>query len=432
MVKNSIEGTMVHLGYRPWTCWVGFRYLKSKKNSRFLSFITLLSMMGIGLGVMAMIVVLSVMDGFESELKKRMMSSDLHVLIRPRPDSPGFDMGFVPRSSMDRADISAFLDSAGSPVEKFWPVIATEAILKAGRKVTGVTLKGVTKDRIEQLKWQGAEILEKKDEVDQKNTESTGLWVGQELAMEMGLVPGDHLTLVSPTEMEGPLGGIPRLKRFYIHGIYRSGLPEQELHITYASEGAVRSFLRRSDRVSQWELKVKNFDQAPQVAAQIQSMIPQFQVQDWFELNSHLFASLRLERLSMFLILAFIVVVASFNIVTTLTLMVLEKKKEISILKAMGATKSQIGSIFFAEGILIGSVGAGGGGVLGFLVCLILKHYEFITLPDIYYDRTLPVTFNPIYYFVVTLCAMVIVLLACLYPSRKAAQLNPLTGIRFG
>jgi lipoprotein-releasing system permease protein len=134
----------------------------------------------------------------------------------------------------------------------------------------------------------------------------------------------------------------------------------------------------------------------------------------------------------MFVFLAFIIIVASFNIVTTLTLMVLEKKREISIMKAMGARHGQVAAIFLAEGVLIGVVGTFIGLALGLVICLLLKRYEFIELPKIYYDTTLPVTFNGMYYVVIGASALVIVLAACLYPSRRAAELNPLDGIRFG
>ena len=429
------DKALKHLWLSPWTTWVGFRYLMSKKNSRFLSFITVLSMLGVGLGVTAMIVVLSVMDGFEAELKKRMMSSDLHILVQPQSDAPGFDGGFVPESTLKSPELDALLKDPDSGVVSFWPVLSTEAILKAGRKVTGVTLKGVTEERISDLRKQVVESAEPSMMMGKEagNTvQLPGVFIGQELAYEMGLIPGDSVTLVSPTEMEGPLESVPRLKRFAIEGVYHSGLPEQELHVAFAKDSAVRSFLRRADVVSQWEVTVKNFDNAPAIASRIRELAPQFKVQDWIQLNSHLFASLRLERLAMFVCLAFIIVVASFNIVTTLTLMVLEKKKEISILKAMGARHGQVAAVFLAEGLLIGAVGVGGGTGLGFLICVLLRHYEFITLPDIYYDRTLPVTFNALYYALVSLCAVVIVLAACLYPSKRAARLNPLDGIRFG
>jgi len=225
---------------------------------------------------------------------------------------------------------------------------------------------------------------------------------------------------------------VPRLRRYVVEGLYHSGHPEQELQMVYTSQKAVWSFMRRSDVVSQWELTVDDFDKAPMVAHALRENLSGFLVQDWMQLNAHLFASLQLERVSMFVILAFIIVVASFNIVTTLTLMVLEKKREIAILKAMGARHGQVAAIFLSEGILIGTLGVGGGALFGLAICSLLRRYEFIQLPDIYYDRTLPVSFDPKYYILVSLCALLIVLAACLYPSRRAARLHPLEGIRFG
>ncbi len=413
---------------------MGYRYLKSKKNSGFLSFITFISIGGVMLGVTAMIVVLSVMDGFEGELKKRLMSSDLHVLINPTKAVPGFDGGFVPKTSLDASGIPKKLQQ-NPDVLAFWPIVSTEAILKTQRKVTGVVIKGVTPDRMERLKTQLVESADPAMLVTGDGGSAVRLptiIVGQELAYEMGLVAGDQVTLISPTETEGPLDSVPRMKKFTVEALYHSGLPEQELHNIFTTEGSVRSFLRRADVVSQWEVTLKSFEAAPALAASLRALAPEFRIEDWIQLNSHLFASLKLERLAMFVILAFIIVVASFNIVTTLTLMVLEKKREISILKAMGARHGQVGAIFLAEGIFIGGIGVGGGVLLGFVICSLLRRYEFIALPDIYYDRTLPVTFNTSYYVVVAVSALVIVLAACLDPSRRAAKLNPMDGIRFG
>lgn len=432
--KASDAGAVRHLWQSPWASWVGLRYLKSKKNSRFLSFITILSVLGVGLGVTAMIVVLSVMDGFEAQLKKRLMSSDLHVLVTPTRDVPGFDGGFVPKGALDEEGVAKLVQ--GNPeIVSFWPIVATEAILKSGRKVTGVVFKGVTPERLGRLKGQIVESADPQLLVQREgagNARLPSVFVGQELAYEMGLIPGDQVTFISPTETEGPLEAVPRLKRYVIEGIYRSGMPEQELHTVFAAEGAVRSFLRRQDVVSQWEVSVRDFERAPDIAKRIRALGPGFRVQDWIQLNAHLFASLRLERVAMFIILAFIIIVASFNIVTTLTLMVLEKKRDISILKAMGARHGQVAAIFLAEGLLIGTLGVGGGVLFGGVICSVLRKYPFITLPDVYYDRNLPVTFDPRYYVIVALCAVLIVLAACLYPSRRAARLNPLDGIRFG
>lgn len=381
-----------------------------------------------------MIVVLSVMDGFEAELRKRLMSSDLHVLITPTPKVAEFDAGFVPKEALDTGIVQDAVRRKGQVVE-LWSVVSTEAILKTGRKVTGIVLKGISDERLKRLKSQVTEAAEPSLLVQREGTGSIrlpGLYVGQELAFEMGLIPGDQVTLISPTETEGPLEGVPRLKRYVVEGVYHSGLPEQELHTVFAQESAVHSFLRRSEVVTHWEMSLKDFDRANEVRQELEGRIPQFRVQDWMQLNGQLFASLRLERAAMFIGLAFIVIVASFNIVTTLTLMVLEKRREISILKAFGARHGQVAAIFLAEGLLIGASGVALGTGGGLLLCTILKRYEFITLPEVYYDRTLPVTFNPTYYVAVSLCALVIVLVSCLAPSRRAARLNPLDGIRFG
>jgi lipoprotein-releasing system permease protein len=341
-------------------------------------------------------------------------------------------MGFFPSGSFDTPAVEKFLKS-NRDIATAWPVISTEAIFKVGRKINGVVFKGVTEERLEHLKTQLVEIRPPGDEQKiEPATKLPGIYIGQELATEMGVVSGDQATLISPTETEGPMDSVPRLKRYQIVGVYHSGLPEQELHTIFAPESAVRSFLKRTDVVSQWEISVKDFDTAPSVAAELRNLAPKFKVQDWIQLNAHLFASLRLERISMFVILAFIVVVASFNIVTTLTLLVLEKKREISIMKAMGARHGQVAAVFLAEGLLIGGVGISGGIGFGFTLCALLRRYEFITLPEIYYDRTLPVTFDPLYYMIVSVCAVMIVLAACLYPSRRAARLHPLEGIRFG
>lgn len=427
---------------RPWTVWVGLRYLKSKKNSGFLSFITLISMVGVALGVTALIVVLSVMDGFEVEMKKRLMNQEMHLLVTPKADAPGIDSGrvstdFFMGTEVGKKLLGAHVE-AGTVVN---PILQTEAILRGGKKVSGVVVKGIEKSRFEILNSSLIETansplrnpdLEGSENALEGSGSVSKIYLGQALADEMDIIPGELVTLISPTETDGPFSTIPRLKRFMVAGIYRSGVPEQELHTVFSEMSAVRSFLRKSGVVSQWEIVLKDFSAASKLKKQLVKLGGPVEVQDWMDLNSHLFASLRLERLAMFISLAFIVIVASFNIITTLTLMVLEKKREISILKAMGARDSEIGAIFLAEGILIGGVGALSGLALGFGICVALRKWEFISLPDIYFDRTLPVSFLPEYYALVALATLVIVLFASVYPSLRAARTDPLRGIRFG
>ncbi len=434
---SLIRETFRSLVERPWTVWVGLRYLMSKKNSGFLSFITLISMIGVALGVTALIVVLSVMDGFESGMKQRLMNQEMHLLITPKNDAPGFDSGRVSSDFFAGTDVGKKL-AIGIPGASVNPILQTEAILRGGRKVSGVVVKGIEKPRMELLNT----ILTETASSPLKNPDLEGggiesgeiakIYLGQSLADEMDIIPGELVTLISPTETDGPFSAIPRLKRFMVAGIYRSGIPEQELHTVFSEMASVRSFLRKAGVVTQWEVILKDFSKASSVKQDLAKLGGPVEVQDWMDLNAHLFASLRLERLAMFISLVFIVIVASFNIVTTLTLMVLEKKREISILKAMGARDSEIGAVFLAEGMLIGGVGAGSGLILGFLFCVALRKWEFISLPEVYFDRTLPVTFLPGYYALVAFASLVIVLLASVSPALRAARTDPLRGIRFG
>lgn len=369
-------------------------------------------------------VVLSVMEGFEGELKKRLMNTELHLLITPQPQTKGFDQGIIPERKIDGTQFPHF---------ELFPILQTEAILKSGRRVTGVISKGVPPERMDLLKTQMTEKADSSLLSQREGGEHyppSRIYVGREMAYEMGLIPGDFVTLVSPTETEGPLSLVPRLKRFVVAGIYSSGMPEQELHTVFMDYAAIRSFLRRPSGVTQWEGRVRDLDQAPQIKEILQKQLPDLKVQDWKDLNAALFFSLKLERVLMFIALSFIILVASFNIVTTLTLMVQEKRKEIAILKTMGASTPEIGGIFLVEGLTIGGIGTVLGTGLALVLCSLLKRYQFITLPDIYYDRNLPVIMLPGYFAGIFFTALVIVIGASLIPSLRAARLDPLTGIR--
>ena len=425
---------ITHLWASPWTRWIGGRYLRSKKNTKFLNFITWLSIGGIGIGVCALIVVLSVMDGFERELKKRLMSSDLHILATPRLEAKGVERGRLATDSKVDESVQAWVRRRDS-IEAAWPILSTEAILKSGRKVSGVVVKGVSEARLERLRRQVTEMAEPSLLVEEDGADHirlAGVFIGQELAHEFGIIPGDRITLISPTETEGPMSSVPRMKRFVVEGVYKSGLPEQELHTVFSPVKNVQAFLRKADVITQYEVTLKTFELAPALAGELRGILGDWEVKDWVQMNSHLFAALKLERFAMFTVLAFIVIVASFNIITTLTLMVLEKKREISILKAMGARNGQVAAIFLAEGLGIGLRGVVGGTAAGLALCAFLKRYEIIQLPEVFYDRTLPVSFQPGVYVLIGVLTLLIVLLACQYPSRRAARLAPLQGIRSG
>ena len=279
---------------------MGLRHLR-RKNSFFLNFITLISVGGVAIGVTAMILVLSVMDGFEGQLKKRLFGGDIHLLVSPTEKAEGYDRGFVPKNSLEKSGALTILQKRPEVMDIF-PVVSTEAILKTGSKISGVVVKGITENRLERVRTQLTEVASPpmlEELVEGEKIRRPGLFVGQELAYLLGLIPGDFITLVSPTETEGPMDAIPRSKRFVVEGIYSSGLPDQELHTVFTPDQAVYSFLRRKDVLTHWEITTHDFEKSPKVAESVKASLDGYVIQDWIQLNATLFSSLKLERLAM-------------------------------------------------------------------------------------------------------------------------------------
>lgn len=415
-----------------WILYVARRYLRSKRNTEFLSMSSILSLSGIALGVCAIIVVLSVMSGFENQLRDKLVTSDLHVLITPKSSFPGFETGLVPKAELGQ--IPALASMITSPeVDLLSFQLSTEVVLKAGNKVSGILLKGVEGEKLRRVSRGLVEealpqmLVERDGPVTVRHA---GIYIGKELAYQMHLIPGDFVTVISPSQMDGPFNNIPRVKRFVVQGIYHFGVPEQESHVAFTALPNVESFLRRKGVVSEIEVGLRDSSRSPEFVARYLPGLPDLRVRDWNELNANLFASMRLERLAMFLILLFTVIISSLNIVSTLTLLVQEKIKEISILKTMGATPAHVRGIFLWKGVLIGGSGVLLGAIGGILICTVLKKFPFISLPEVYYDRTLPVSFDPVYFIGVPLISFVIVCVASYYPARGASRLTPLEGIR--
>lgn len=399
--------------------FLGFRYLRSKKSNAFLSLITFLSITGVAVGVATLIVILSVMDGFEGALKSRLAQGEFHVLATRASDErePFFQFP---------VDKVSKIYSLSPEILSVNPVLTTEAILKAGSKVTGMSMRGVSESHINILSKSLVEAVD-----GPKVLSPEGLWVGKELAIQLNIMPGDKVSVISPIETEGPMESIPRLRVFHVDGIFESGLPEKDLHTVYAPLEAVQEFLGQKDKVNRVEISLSNFQNSDGPADLVRAELgDDYLVKDWNQLNAHLFASLKLERATMFVILTMIVMVASFNIVTSLKMTVIEKRKEISILQAMGASQKQIRQIFLVQGGVIGGAGAFIGFVFGLGLTLILKRYPVLELPDIFYDRTIPVVISPLFILLVVLLSLLIVLLASFFPARAAAKQSPLEGIR--
>ena len=397
---------------------LALRYFRSKKKNAFLSLISAFSILGLAIGVATLLLVLSVMDGFEGALKSRMSKGDFHILITasPKQQSPFFDLSPNTISEIYKSHTKIFSVN---------PVLKTEAIIRANKKVAGVSLQGVT-----QAHMNATDIF--LIESGEKDTSKSELWLGKELAYHLNILTDENVVLISPTAREGPLGSVPRLRKFRVSGVYKSGVLEKDMHIVYTPIAAAREFLNIPvSKINQIQVLTKDLENTPAIANEIRKTLgTSYRVRDWEELNAHLFSSLKLERIAMFLVLTMIVLVASFNLTTSLSMLITEKKKDIAILKAMGATKTQIGKIFLTQGFLIGSLGIFLGTTIGLGIAYFLANYAIIQLPDVFYDRSLPIRISTIQVVSIMLIAFLTVLMAAWFPSRKAASLLPMEAFR--
>jgi lipoprotein-releasing system permease protein len=258
--------------------------------------------------------------------------------------------------------------------------------------------------------------------------------IGNELAKNIGATVGTRIKIISPLGTLTPMGRIPRIKNFQVGAIFHSGMFEFDNTLVYASIPRVQDYLGMDDQVTGIDVQVKDIYAADKIAAAIAAKLgPEYQTRDWMRMNRSLFAALKLEKIAMFIILTLIVLVAAFNITSTLIMMVMEKTKDIAILKSMGATRRSIMQIFMLEGLIIGVIGTAIGLGLGFLLAGILQKYEFIKLPsDVYYISTLPVKIESLDVALIAGATILISFLATLYPSWQASRLEPVEAIRFG
>jgi lipoprotein-releasing system permease protein len=262
-----------------------------------------------------------------------------------------------------------------------------------------------------------------------------GIVLGRELAKNSGVVKGDVVQLISPRGMLSPVGHIPAMKQFRVTGYFESGMYEYDQTFAYIHLHDAQRLLKMGDTVSGIEIRVTDIYRAREVADAILERVgPAYYARDWMQLNRNLFKALKLERRVMFIILTLIVLVAAFNIASSLIMMVMGKTKDIAILKAMGATEASIRKIFVLNGMVIGALGTGAGSLLGLLLCFLLKRYDIHELTgDIYYFTTrLPVKVEAFDVAAIVVSALVICFLATLYPARQAARLNPVDAIRYG
>ena len=405
--------------------FIGGRYLRAKQKQAFISLITYLSIAGVAVGVMALIVVIAVMTGFEVDLKTRILGGQANIVLM-RYSGPFEEY----RPVMERV---AGVDGVAAST----PFTYTQVMLRTPANTTGAMLRGIDPATIGGVlkTLENVRVPEGGQSAGAEPAAMPGIVLGRELAKNLGVVQGDVVHVISPRGMLAPTGHVPTMKPFRVSGYFESGMYEYDQTFAYIHLADAQRLLRMGEAVTGLEIRVHDIYRAREIADAIVARLgPSYYARDWMQMNRNLFKALKLERRVMFIILSLIVLVAAFNIASSLIMLVMGKTKDIAILKAMGATDRSIRKIFVFNGMVIGVVGTGLGLVLGVLVCALLKRYNIHELTgDIYYFTTqLPVKMEALDVVAIVLAALVICYVATLYPARQASRLNPVDAIRYG
>jgi len=417
-----------------WELFVGLRYLRARRRS-FLSLISLISLLGVTIGVATLDIVLAVMTGFEQDLRDKILGMNAHVVVVSYAGPVPGDPALVEKVRGVEGVVAAA------------PFVYGQAMLAVGRSAAGVVVRGIepaTAGAVVDLErhlesGNLAELASSKPvtlplEEGGGKVELPGIVIGAELGRQLGVARGDVLSLVSPLGTPGPAGMIPRIKRFVLVGAFDSGMFDYDTTLAYVGLADAQRFFDMKDGVTGIEVRVRDVYDARAVARRIEQALGGFpyRARDWMEVNRNLFSALKLEKVVYGIVLCLIVVVAAFNILATLTMVVKEKRRDIAVLKSMGASSPSIGRIFILNGAVIGVAGTILGNLLGLAGCWVLARYQFVELPkDVFLVTTLPVRFDPLNFVVVASVSIAICVVAALSPARRAASLVPVEVIRY-
>ena len=423
--------------------FVGLRYLKAKRKQTFISLITFISIGGIALGVMALIIVLAVMSGFGENLRDKILGTYSHILV----NIYGKDgIGNYP-ALIEEIKKEEHVSGAA-------PFIINQVMLSYKGNVSGVVIRAIdpkleqTVTDIEKNLINGkVEFLESKDNAVSKSTskkersKQNGIIVGKELAEHLRASVDDVINVISPLGKMTPIGMTPRVKKFRIVGIFDSGMYEYDSTLAFISIKSGQKFFKMGDRVTGIEVKVEDIYLAKETAEKLQERLGfPYYTRDWMRMNKNLFSALKMEKIAMFIILTLIILVAAFNIISTLIMVVMEKSRDIAIFKSMGSTNWSILKIFSIEGLIIGLTGTALGVAGGFIIVPYINEIvEFaekvlsidIFPSDVYYLDRLPAKINYFDMAIIAGASILISFLATLYPAWRASKLNPVEALRY-
>ena len=414
--------------------FISLRYLRAKRREAFISLITGITALGVMIGVMTLTIVLSVMTGFEEDLRSRILGFNPHILV---------------------TSLSGMISDYHQAVEKARqvpgiaaaaPFIYSQVMVSSRQNIAGVLVRGVDPTQAnavvqiaDHIKEGTIAALGSPQEVstldgeEERKVTLSGVIVGQALARQLGVLLGDPITVVSPLNATpGPLGLTPKVKRFVIAATFDSGMYNYDEGLMMMSLADAQTFFGLGDRVTGMEVRLEDVYTAQKVARQLESTLGfPYKARDWTEINRNIFTALALEKYLYFIVLLLIVLVAAFNIIATLIMVVMEKRKDIAVLKSMGASSQSISRIFIYKGAIIGVVGTLLGTLFGYVGCWVLTYYPIGLPPDVFYTSTLPVKIYPSNFLIVGAASILICLLATIYPARQAANLPPVEVLRY-
>ncbi|GAB4033765.1 MAG: lipoprotein-releasing ABC transporter permease subunit [Elusimicrobiota bacterium] len=398
--------------------FIALRYLNTQRKGLFTLLTTFIGVSGVALGVGALIVTLAVMNGFQTDIKKKLLDAQAHIMI----------YGNLNKSAYE--DVSRKLSSV-SGVKAFSPFFMGQAILSAGDRTSGVVVKGITSS---EFSVNNLKKSLKAGDWDRIISGKGGIILGEELANNLGLWIGDSVVLVSPKIDESAFGIIPKMKKFKVAGLVNTGYYEFDASFAYCSLSDAQEFFGLAGYATGVSAALDNPDKIFESEQAIKKALGgYYPVKTYAEMNKNLFSALKLEKFMMSLILALIIIVATFTIASNLLMTSVEKIKDIGIMRAMGAGPSFIKKVFFYEGILIALLGIFFGFVLGLSVSWFIKTHEIIKLPsDIYYITKVPVEINGLDLLWTAGVSFILCVLAAIFPAIRASKINPIDAIRYG
>ena len=408
--------------------FIGLRYLRARRQETFISLITVISVLGVMIGVMTLNVVMAVMTGFEETLRDRLLGINAHIALLKSGDQLSEYEELVQQVVKQEGVVAAS------------PAIYGQVMLTSGSRVSGVVVRGVDPDRVnavvdlQRYMKQGSIAGLKQQnpvQVQDRTIMLPGVIMGERLAAQLGVFVGSPIQVVSPLGSPTAIGVIPKVRRFVVTGLLNTGMSEIDSTLVFMGLADAQKFFELGNAVSNIEIRVDDVNQSREIADRIQLQLGFPYLTDWTRLWPNLFSALQLEKTVYFLVLLLMVLIGAFNIISTLVMVVMEKRKDIAILMSMGATRASIRKIFLLKGFIIGIVGTTLGLLLGLVVCTLIAQYRFELPKDVFLISTVPVRIYFSNFMIVTLASFIVCLLASIYPARQAAKLDPVEIIRY-